>query len=125
MISGLLNSLKILDYMLMVVKSTENKLTSSSQFIFEKIQKLYAKDLSDRMLGIFTFSDGGEGQALTAVNAAGIKLAKTFKFNNSAMWDRLYDALQTKYFELGQSNFKEFADYIIKQNKTPISLKLT
>lgn len=62
---------------------------------------------------------------MTAVNAAGIKLANTFKFNNSAMWSNVYTELTTKYFELGLNNFKEFAQYIITQNKTPISLKLT
>ena len=60
MLDRLLNSLKILDYMLLVVKSTEIRLTSSSENIYGKIQKLYGNDLSDRMLGIFTFSDGGE-----------------------------------------------------------------
>ena len=92
----------------MVVKSTENKLTASSQWIFEKTTKLYGKDLSDRMLGIFTFSDGGEAQAKIAVDAGGIKLAKTFKFNNSAMWSTDEGELKTRYFDLGYESFRKF-----------------
>ncbi len=38
------------------------------------------------MLGVFTFSDGGEPQGYTAVMAAGIQLAEKFKFNNSAFF---------------------------------------
>ena len=86
MISNLLNSLHSLNYMLMVVKSTENRLTPSSKFIYKQIQKLYADDLDDRMLGVFTFSDASEPQGYTAVMASGIKLASKFKFNNSAMF---------------------------------------
>ena len=40
------------------------------------------------MLGMFTFSDGGEPQGYTAVTAAGIKLSEKFKFNNSAMFTK-------------------------------------
>ena len=46
------------------------------------------------MLGMFTFSDGGEPQAHTAVTAAGIKLAEKFKFNNSAMFTKLNDDIE-------------------------------
>ena len=60
MISNLLNSLSTLDYMLMVVKATENRLTPSTKFIYKQISKLYSDDLEDRMLGVFTFSDASQ-----------------------------------------------------------------
>ena len=41
MISNLLGSMSSLNYMLMVVKATENRLTPSSKFIYKQIQKLY------------------------------------------------------------------------------------
>ena len=60
MISNLLTEMESLNYILMIVKATENRLSPSSQFIYSQIQKLYSEDLSDRMLGMFTFSDGGD-----------------------------------------------------------------
>ena len=62
MISNLLGSMASLNYMLMVVKATENRLTPSSKFIYQQIQKLYDEELEDRMLGVFTFSDASEPQ---------------------------------------------------------------
>ena len=88
MISNLLAGMESLNYMLMIVKATENRLLPSSQFIYSQIQKLFSDNLSDRMLGMFTFSDGGEPQGFTAVKAAGITLAERFKFNNSAMFTK-------------------------------------
>ena len=86
MISTLLSSLEQLNYIFMVVKATENWLTQSTKFIYSEIEKLYAEDLVDRILGMFTFSDGGEPQGYTAVTAAGLNLEEKFKFNNSAMF---------------------------------------
>ena len=62
---------------------------------------MYAKDLSERVLGMFTFSDGGEPQGYIAVKAAGIKMTDLFKFNNSAMWSSDTEELTAKFFDLG------------------------
>ena len=68
-------------------------MTPSGKHIYLKIQKLYADDLSERILGMFTFSDGAaEPQGYTAVKAEGIRMAEKFKFNNSAMFK---DSLET------------------------------
>ena len=45
MIAALFNSLVTLDYILMVVKSSENRLPTSSQYVFQNIQNLYGKDV--------------------------------------------------------------------------------
>ena len=57
------------------------------------------------MLGMFTFSDGGEPQGYTAIMAAGIQMADKFKFNNSALFTKTQDELTHQFFALGQSNF--------------------
>ena len=64
-----------LNYMLMVVKATENRLAPSTKFIYSQIEQLYSQDLAERMLGMFTFSDGAEPQGYTAIKAAGINMA--------------------------------------------------
>ena len=122
MISNLLNSLSTLDYMLMVVKSTENRLTPSTKFIYKQISKLYTDDLEDRMLGLFTFSDASQPQGYTAIAAAGIELSEKFKFNNSAMFRKSHDDFSMQYYDMGEENFNLFIDYINEKNALPISL---
>ena len=114
MLQGLLKSLFTLDYILMVVKSNENRLSMSSKFIYSQIQNLYAKDLSERVLGMFSFSDGAEPQGYIAVKAAGINMTEMFKFNNSTMWtSKREDHTCQIFFEMGHSNFANFTNYII------------
>ena len=124
MISNLLNSMESLNYLLMVVKATESRLTPSTKFVYKKIQKLYKddEDLADRMLGIFTFSDASEPLGYTAIAASGIELATKFKFNNSSMFRREHDEFTEQYFEMGEENFMFFAEFVNKQNALPISL---
>ena len=75
MISGILQSLLTLDYLFITVKASDNRLSDASQYIYSKIQGLYAKDISDRVVGLFTFSDGSPPNAIQAVKAAGIGMA--------------------------------------------------
>ena len=125
MISNLLTSMVQLNYLLMVVKATENRLTDSSKFIYKQVQSLYADDLADRMLGVFTFSDVSEPQGFTAVTAAGIKLAQKFKFNNSAVFRTKMDEFTQTFYYLGQDNFELFVKYFNETDAVPISLNST
>ena len=77
------------------------------------------------MLGMFTFSDGGEPLGYTGLAAEGIKIAEKFKFNNSAMFTKKKDTLSLDFFRLGEQNFSKFFDYIVEENKLPISLNAT
>lgn len=86
MVANLLKSFTSLDYILMVVKASETRLTASSSYVFSRIQALYATDISERVLGMFTFSDGQVPNAYAAVEQAGIHMQERFRFNNSAMW---------------------------------------
>ena len=71
MMSKLLHELDSLDYFMIIAKSSENRLGESARMIYNQIQSLYATDISERVLGMFTFSDDNEPGAL-----AGIKEAK-------------------------------------------------
>ena len=114
MISTLLKSLYSLDYILIAIKSTDNRLTESSQFIYSSVQNLYAEDIANRVLGMFTFSDGNKPGALTAVKGSGIKINdQSFKFNNSAMWVKP-DAMENNlyFFDLGMINYSDFTNFV-------------
>ena len=79
----MLHKLESLDYLNCVVKGSMNRLDIPSKFIYETISNMYATDVSERILGFITFSDGNDKQCATALKAAGITLHERFKFNNS------------------------------------------
>ena len=83
MISKLIHEVETLDYIAIVVKSTENRLKISSKFIYTKISNMYAVDITTRLMGMITFSDGGKAQFEEGLVKAGINLKEKFMFNNS------------------------------------------
>ena len=126
MIIGLLKKLETLDYLCIVVKGSTNRLDIPSKFIYETISSLYACDVSDRVLGMITFSDDNSQQAESALSAAGVKLHQAFKFNNSAMFEfNPENTVNEEFFGRAINNYEDFCEYIKDQNKTPISMKLT
>ena len=127
MIGNLLKELMTLDYLMLVVKATDNRLAKSSKFVYQQIQGLYAKDLSERVVGLFTFSDGGEPKAYEGLKQADIPLKERnrFKFNNSAIWSTSGDELTKQFFDMGMDNFAEFVEFLRDNNADPISLRLT
>ena len=88
MIGGVLKCLDSLDYILMVVKASENRLPESAKTVYKRIHSLYAQDISERVIPMFTFADGNEPkEAIASIKSSGIQISdKYFKFNNSAMW---------------------------------------
>ena len=54
----MLKSMVTLDYILLVVNANERKLADSEIAIFTKIQNIYTDDVSERTIGMFTFSNG-------------------------------------------------------------------
>ena len=127
MIARLLNSLDTLDYIMMAVKSTDNRLGASAKFVYTKIQQLYAKDISERVIGMFTFSDGSPPPAIEAVKAAKIKInEKYFIFNNSAMWAK-EEGMEgaRRSFDLGMTSFSKLASFMKDKDAMPISLHTT
>ena len=63
MATQFLNKIKFLDYILFAVKSNDNRVSESNKYIFNEIKNLYANDISDRFIGMYTFSDGNEPSA--------------------------------------------------------------
>ena len=113
MITELLGGIPTLDYILMVVKATENRLGEASKFVYTQIENLYAQDISERVLAMFTHTDGNEPLALYAVEEAKVHIATHFLFNNSAMWAKEDGVLNcVGFFSLGMENYEKFATYV-------------
>ena len=56
----MLQSLLTLDYILLVANANGRRVADSTKAIFTKLQNLYTEDLSERVIGMFTFSNGDE-----------------------------------------------------------------
>ena len=56
----------------MVAKANERRVADSNMAIFTKLQNLYTEDLSDRVIGMFTFSNGDEPPGQNALAATGM-----------------------------------------------------
>jgi len=126
MIEKTLKNLKMLDYVLLVVKASDTRLGASTKFVFQNIQNLWAKDISSRILIMYTFSDGKAPLAAQALCDGGIVSRNGFKFNNSAIWQKCQDKMITIFFNLCYQNYQEFNKFMLKQSHLPpISLRLT
>ena len=118
MLSQLLHEIDSLDYFMIVVKSTDNRLGEAAKFVYNQIQGLYATDISERVLGMFTFSDGNPPNALAGIEASGITInPHHFLFNNSSMWNdpNKVDSCRS-FFNLALQNYEDFANYMIDKN---------
>ena len=73
---------------------------------------MFAIDTIDRFIVMCTFSDGNQPLAEQTIKAAGFKVDKFLKFNNSAIFEKSpvgqIDKTIKMYFSLGYSNFNEF-----------------
>ena len=67
LISVFLNKIESIDYIFLVVKSDVQRVNHQVKKVYETIQSLYAMDLSDRLCGIFSFSDYKKIPAITAL----------------------------------------------------------
>lgn len=125
MIEATLRQLESIDYILLVNKSSDTRLLDSSEFVFQSIQNLWARDIAERVLAMYTFSDGKKPNAEAAIAKAGIHINRGFKFNNSAIFESTDDTSTRFFFSLCSMNFKEFNTFISQSQKPPISLSLT
>ncbi|XP_059380169.1 uncharacterized protein LOC132115787 [Carassius carassius] len=74
----------------LVIKASQNRLSDRQKYIFDAVQSLFGKDISENIVLLFTHSDGMRPKnALTAVEAAEIQCAVNkknqpvyFLFNN-------------------------------------------
>ena len=52
---AMVKDLEHLDYICLCVKSSENRVSIKVKDVFNKLNKLYATDIADRILGCFTY----------------------------------------------------------------------
>ena len=72
MIKEILSSLDTIDQVLIVVKSSLNRLTPNDKYCCDLISKLYGKDITERITGMISFYDQSESLASAAMFEAKI-----------------------------------------------------
>ena len=80
------NGIDHLDGIGFVTQASLARLTPTQQYIFDSILSTFGKDIASNIFMMITFADGNKPPVLAAINAAKIPFAKSFKFNNSALF---------------------------------------
>ena len=72
-VTACLKKVETLDYVFLVCKSSDEKLSPVLKNVYDSIQKLYAEDLSSKVCGIFTNSPLSDAppKALKAIEKRG------------------------------------------------------
>ena len=126
MIKEIFKSLDTIDQVLIVVKSSLNRLLPAEKYCCGMISRLYGKDVMERIIGMISHSDNSESMASFTMEAANVKFWKEFKFNNAANFTRCRNSRQNQLqYNQAKRSFKSFNTYIRDNNLNPMSLTLT
>ena len=93
MIKEIFKSLDSIDQILIVVKSSLNRLLPAEKYCCELISRLYGRDVMERIIGMISHSDNSDSMAAFTMEAANVKFWAEFKFNNAANFTRQRDIL--------------------------------
>ena len=72
MIKAVFRSLETIDQVLIVVKSSLNRLIKPEKYCCEMISRLYGKDIKERITGMISWYDGSDTLAGAAMKEANI-----------------------------------------------------
>lgn len=112
-----------IDYILVTVKASENRLKPGTKYVYDRVQQIFGKDATDRFILMCTFAD--DKIPLATETLKGHLVYETFfTFNNSAIYTPSYkETPQTKsYWKMAMDNVQYFLDYIRSKDNLPLSL---
>lgn len=113
------NSIDHINAIGLVAPASLSHLTPSQQYMYQSILAMFGKDLGGNIVLMATFANGGRPPLLDAMKQAGISCVDTFKFNNSA----LYEKSDKNFWDMSIKNFRAALDSI--HHVEPKSLQLT
>ena len=107
-----------------VVQASQARLTQAQNYIFKSILAIFGKDIGGNIFMMTTFADGGRACVLDSIREAKIPFVESFKFNNSALYEKSDDSAFDKLFwEMGIKSFQSALRCF--QTVTPVRLQLT
>ena len=80
------NGIDHLDGIGFVTQASLARLTPTQQYIFDSILSTFGKNIASNIFMMVTFADGNKPPVMDAIKAGNIPFAKSFKFNNSALF---------------------------------------
>jgi len=109
-----------------VIQAPLVRLTTQQKYVFDQVQSIFGKDIAENIFVLITFADGNEPPVLAALKEI-VPQAKTFEFNNSALFADnsagQRSNMSQKFWKMGNDSFENFFKFLTKVN--PKSLKLT
>ena len=116
----------VLDAVGFTVRAPDARLTDSQKYVFNRLYRLFARNMASLVFVLFTFADKRIPQALTAIREGNIACKNFFKFNNSALYssnDNTNESIEVLWWRMGKTNLREFVDEVSMTE--PQSLILT
>ena len=117
------NGIEHIDAIGFVTQSSLARLTPSQKYIFSSILAIFGKDIEKNIFLMTTFADGGRIAVLESVKEAGIPYVDTFKFNNSALFEKSENEFDKLFWKMGIKSFQVALNKL--QVVEPKSLQLT
>ena len=118
------NGIDHIDGIGFVAQASQARLTQAQNYIFQSILAIFGKDIGGNIFMMTTFADGGRACVLDSIREAKIPFVDSFKFNNSALYEKSDDSAFDKLFwEMGIKSFQSALSCF--QTVTPKSLQLT
>ena len=120
-----------IDLICFVMKSTETRLGDQKKYVISNVLKFFGNDAQDNFRFLFTFADTDDvPPALKVLTSKQSIVAPTiekfqqankdyyFRFNNSAVYQKVKDELtQKNFWKTYQSNMKKFVDAVFSVTK--------
>ena len=125
MIKAVFRSLETIDQVLIVVKSSLNRLIQNEKYCCEMISRLYGKDIKERITGMISWYDGSDTLAGAAMKEANIDFMQEFKFNNASNFTSTREHANQLQYVATKQEFKKFCTHIKENSSYPMPLRLS
>lgn len=117
-----------LNYIAFVLPANQGRLTATMRYISQSILAMFGKDLFDSILPCLTFSDGGDSNALAALEEGKVPFKEHCLFQNSAIYQKTKSEprrirMQGLYWDIGNDNFEKMVE--LCGGKEAVPLKMT
>ncbi|KAK3099570.1 hypothetical protein FSP39_006380 [Pinctada imbricata] len=108
------NGVTGIDAVCFVTQAPLARLTPPQKYIFDAILSVFGADIASNIFVLITFADGHDPPVRAALEEAKVPFAKSFKFNNSALFSSTADAEEVvfgkMFWSMGKESFKKFFD---------------
>jgi len=109
-----------LDYILVVTKASETRMTCSKKYMYDQVQALFGSEAATKFVLMLTFADGGTPMALKTLEGQ-LHWQQYFTFNNSALYmpSKNGTAGTKMYWKMCMESINNFLQFVLEENDKP------